>query len=335
MNECIFRRSLRETIRSKIIYNLWLTLFFFNVFFMLGLLTHTVEDSVLCKVVAAALHYLMLSSLTWLTFTTFHLHGSMLNHLNPKAPYFFMTCFCIAWGLPALSVCVTLVAEPDNYGPDHTGICWLQGAAVGLAMVGPLSAVLLLNSVPIILICIKIINLHVKSRQLGLAHIKVLKSFATYTGMLLLLAFTWSFAVVAVGNTNQFLNYLFAFFNTCQSIYIFALYCVASDSAMNEWYRFFGCSRKCINEPDMTLDEKRSTEIIGIHDFVSQAIRVGYSVASLDIRKRRLEGVNKENSLCHSPSFEEQSTDSSSQSVDNSLDKTGDSGAIAQDERTA
>ncbi|GFS02900.1 adhesion G-protein coupled receptor G4 [Elysia marginata] len=73
-----------------------------------------------CVVVAALLHYLMLTSFMWMLMEAVVQYLLFVKIMNPHISHYMWKMGLPSWGIPVLPVMVILAVDPDLYkGGDH------------------------------------------------------------------------------------------------------------------------------------------------------------------------------------------------------------------------
>uniref|UniRef100_H3CXP5 Adhesion G protein-coupled receptor G1 n=1 Tax=Tetraodon nigroviridis TaxID=99883 RepID=H3CXP5_TETNG len=198
-------------------------------FFFTGILANVGGESV-CAWVAAALHYALLMSLTWMGIEVFHTFWLVYMVFSPSPP----PCLwnAVGYGLPAVPVLV-LVAVGDMYGvrdlpgcedpSDPYQMCWMKDnprawLAHYFTTLSILVVVGLSGCVMLVLVFRQISNRD-EWRQNRLA-------FFSMWGLSCLFGTTWLLAFVHFEPFSQFFAFLFCILNSFQGFFLMLRFCM-------------------------------------------------------------------------------------------------------------
>ncbi|CAL8312893.1 unnamed protein product [Merluccius merluccius] len=247
-----FQKLLRD-IPSKILVQLCLSLLLLNLLFLLDGWLALYPAPGLCISTAFFLHYFLLTSFTWAGLEALHMYLSIVRVFTPYLSRYMLRFSLLGWGVPLTVVVVIIAVDKDNYGlitygkySDSTtdDFCWLRSDIafyVGVVAYFLVIFVLCLVVFTVVLAQlarIKRQNPHNQSSQRGL--ITDLRSVA---GLILLLGFTWGFALFAWGPLQLPFLYLFCIFNSLQGFFIFIFHCAAKDNVRRQWRTYLCCGR--------------------------------------------------------------------------------------------
>ncbi|XP_041352198.1 adhesion G-protein coupled receptor G6-like isoform X2 [Gigantopelta aegis] len=234
-------RKLRRDNPSKILVNLCITLAAANLIFLFGMQDYAFADPIACKVVAALMHFALLSALTWMAVEAFYMYLALVLVFKTYFEHFMLKCSLIGWGLPLVIVAITLgVGSTENYGLLGSGICWLKNPAFYIAFLAPVSLILLMNLLAFGLVLRQILGVSAKNLNKS-DKASTVTQLRGAVGVIILLGLTYIFAIFAIGQASIVFYYLFAIFNSLQGLFIFIFYCVFKKDALNTWRRWLPC----------------------------------------------------------------------------------------------
>ncbi|KAM9391619.1 adhesion G protein-coupled receptor E3-like [Pholidichthys leucotaenia] len=203
-----------------------------------------VDHELACTVMAGLLHYLVVSSFTWMLLEALQLH-LLVRRLNkvqviqrdglPK-PLLYM----IGYGVPFVIVGVSALVYSDGYGATKANVCWLSTERhFNWALTGPVIAVLGMNWM---LFCATLWSLRhtlasmrsgaSQSKDTRLILFKILAQFV-------ILGCTW---ILGLYQTNLFFQVLFIILNSQQGTFLFIVHCLLNKEVREEYVRWLTCA---------------------------------------------------------------------------------------------
>ncbi|KAK3852894.1 hypothetical protein Pcinc_040538 [Petrolisthes cinctipes] len=230
----------RRSLSNKILVNLSFSVFCSVVIFVAGIdQTWNVK---LCRAVAVALHYFILTSFAWMLVEGVHQYLKFVKVVGTYIPRFLWKASVCAWGIPILPVLVLLIYNPSIYDSkdddDELTICWMSSQGFKIAFLPPLVATMTINLVIFSMIirgavCRRpTVNSTVLKRDLFMNQLRM--SVCVF----FLLGFTWLFGMLAVGNGRLLFSYLFCIFNTLQGFCLFVFHVLRERTARKYWRDF-------------------------------------------------------------------------------------------------
>ncbi|XP_068747252.1 adhesion G protein-coupled receptor L4-like [Montipora capricornis] len=177
-----------------------------------------------CTVVAAFLHYFLLSLFSWMLCEGVLLYIVLIKVFRgiaeEKVKYFYI----FGWGFPAIIVAISLATtQAVGYGNAHA--CWLDVSS-GLiwAFIAPAITVILVNIVVFILVIRQMMGTRHLQNKTQIEKVKVgVKASAV---ILPLLGITWLFGLLAFNSATIAFKYIFAIANSLQGLMIFIFHCL-------------------------------------------------------------------------------------------------------------
>ncbi|XP_021360076.1 adhesion G-protein coupled receptor D1-like [Mizuhopecten yessoensis] len=178
-----------------------------------------------CKTVAVLLHYLFMSSFSWMMLEGLAVYlactRGLYNYGDMRLKY-----FLVGWGLPAIIVTVSVGVQFPNYGETADDSCWLS-VRDGLiwAFMGPMLVVVVFNLFILCLVIKVFLTLRANSRKTQAAKLRA--SVRAMVTLLPLLGVTWVLSILVP--LHHVFHYLFIIGNAMQGIMIFLLHGIGND----------------------------------------------------------------------------------------------------------
>ncbi|XP_014771756.1 adhesion G-protein coupled receptor G2 [Octopus bimaculoides] len=216
-------KNLWKLMASKVLVNLCCSLAVTNLIFLISMRAFTMKIIIVCKTMAAMLHYFLLTSLMWMTVEALHVCLALFLTLRTYQKSFMVRSSILAWGLPAVIVIITLaINSTNNYIRIGTG-CWLSKIPFYAAFLSPVVIMLIFN---LTIFSIAIQQLIKMQNNKTFAHkARKVRVFGV-VGLFFLLGLPWIFAFFAFDAAAEAFKFLFVTFNTLQGMFIFIFYCI-------------------------------------------------------------------------------------------------------------
>ncbi|XP_062597421.1 adhesion G-protein coupled receptor G6-like [Saccostrea cucullata] len=232
---CMFRK-LRSTNPGKILINLCFAITGTDLIFLVGQQEYTLKSELGCKIIAASLHYFLLSAMCWMLIEAYYLYVALIQVFNTHISRFILKTTSAGWGTPLVIVAVTLGVSTENYGTQGGGICWLKPVAFYAAFLVPVGIIMIINLIIFALV------LH---RLSGAASKNLNKIKATKTSsrlrraatLVFMLGLTWLFGILTFNGGVPVFQYLFTIFNSLQGLFIFVFQCLLKADVQEAWKR--------------------------------------------------------------------------------------------------
>ncbi|XP_075875951.1 adhesion G-protein coupled receptor G4-like [Nelusetta ayraudi] len=240
--------KLRRDYPSQILLNLSLALLGLNLVFLVNSWLSSWGVWGLCAAVAAALHYFLLASFTWMGLEAVHMYFALVKVFNVYVPSYILKFCVVGWGVPLLICCLVFMVNSQAYGSsldfgdpsapdtlDNSGnFCWIQdNATFFVSVVAYAVLIFFFNVAVFVVVLIQIRRMRANSpagSRSGL--VQELKGMASLT---LLLGLTWTFGFFTWGPARVFLLYLFSGLNSLQGLFIFLFHCLMKESVRRQW----------------------------------------------------------------------------------------------------
>ncbi|CAG2222329.1 ADGRG6 [Mytilus edulis] len=235
-------RKLRVNNPSKILINLCMALAVTNVIFLVGMQEYTLDNYIGCKIVAVALHYVLLSAMCWMLIEAFYMYLALIKVFNTYFSHFLLKCCLFGWGMPLIIVAATLgINSTNNYGQQAGGM-YVKCDKTNLLK---MFRVLLNGSSK------KITKSDNKS--------SISQRLKGAIALIVLLGLTWAFAIFSIDGGGIVFQYLFTIFNSLQGLFIFIFYCLLKTEAQQAWKRKFGRAPPKYSGPTMSKERTIDT----------------------------------------------------------------------------
>uniref|UniRef100_A0A9L0S4W8 Adhesion G protein-coupled receptor E2 n=1 Tax=Equus caballus TaxID=9796 RepID=A0A9L0S4W8_HORSE len=181
------------------------------------------EITVLCAIIAGALHYLYLASFTWMLLEGLHLFltARNLTVVNYSSVSRFMKklMFPVGYGVLAVIVVISAASRPRLYGTSTR--CWLRSESGFIwGFLGPVCAIFSVNENTLGFVALG---------ALGVSFL-LLHKMLTFkaTAQLFILGCTWCLGILQVRPAAHVMAHLFTIINSLQGVFIFLVYCLLS-----------------------------------------------------------------------------------------------------------
>ena len=235
-------RKWRKSLGNKILFNFALALFCLTgCFLSAGLL---IFDDRLCKTAAAAMHYFLLSSFSWMVVEGIYQY---LNYVVIIGAKNYKSCFMrragpVAWGLPILPVLGILLYDSKLYAHEND-FCWMQLDAIYYTVLAPIATILLFNIVIFIGVLKSVLCLRMRAgiRTSQSVQTRSWYQFRMAVCIFFLLGLAWifGFGVIFTSNdTRLIFEYLFCILNSLQGLAIFIFFVLRERNARKLWFDF-------------------------------------------------------------------------------------------------
>ncbi|XP_071133675.1 adhesion G-protein coupled receptor G6-like isoform X1 [Mytilus edulis] len=253
-------RKLRVNNPSKILINLCMALAVTNVIFLVGMQEYTLDNYIGCKIVAVALHYVLLSAMCWMLIEAFYMYLALIKVFNTYFSHFLLKCCLFGWGMPLIIVAATLgINSTNNYGQQAGGICWLSPVPFYSAFLAPVGIILILNCICFVLVFRVLLNGSSKKITKSDNKSSISQRLKGAIALIVLLGLTWAFAIFSIDGGGIVFQYLFTIFNSLQGLFIFIFYCLLKTEAQQAWKRKFGRAPPKYSGPTMSKERTIDT----------------------------------------------------------------------------
>ncbi|KAM9571117.1 adhesion G-protein coupled receptor G2-like [Salvelinus alpinus] len=214
---------------TKILVNLFLAMLFLNLTFLTNETIAAMGSYVACVIIAAVMHYSMLSTFTWFLIEAVHLF-LQLKKLNANIKHYMLKVYVVGWVLPALVVIVllglqkyTLMSIKTDDGKS-VKMCWIIDINIHYGVNIGYYAWVFVWTLTIFIIVVRQI-LFLRKTNVGKGqNDPASKNTLTILGLLFLLGLTWGFAFFSYGPMVIPSYYIFSILNSFQGFFLFLYY---------------------------------------------------------------------------------------------------------------
>ncbi|XP_048210771.1 adhesion G-protein coupled receptor G5 isoform X2 [Perognathus longimembris pacificus] len=225
---------------ARIHVNLHVSVLLLNVAFLLSANRAVAPvPGAACTALAAALHYTLLSCLTWMAVEGFNLYLLLGRVYNTYIRHYVLKLCVLGWGVPALLVLLLLAVQSSVYGPctiplahrqgNHTGfqnsvaMCWLCSPVVhGVLVMGYGGLMSLFN---LVVLAWALWALHRLRAGRKAPSTRACRDTVTVLGLTVLLGTTWALAFFSFGVFLLPQLFLFTIFNSFYGLFLFLWFC--------------------------------------------------------------------------------------------------------------
>ncbi|XP_034041412.1 adhesion G-protein coupled receptor G2 [Thalassophryne amazonica] len=219
-----------------------------------------VEPDGVCMVVAAALHYFLLCTFTWMAIEGLHLYLLLIKVFNTYYKHYIVKLSAAGWGIPGLIVGVSLAMKDYKQlygitvvtmGDSNTtkSICWITDNTFFYSLnLVYVTVIIIFNTAILLTVSSHICQMKRVLRTNKNVGTKVgessqwdpvrfnesCKSSITVMSLTCLLGTSWGLAFLGLGYVNYTVLYLFCILNSTQGFFIFLWICL---STKKEWKR--------------------------------------------------------------------------------------------------
>ncbi|KAJ8356325.1 hypothetical protein SKAU_G00191190 [Synaphobranchus kaupii] len=214
---------------TLILINLFLAMFLLNLSFLSNEWVAKLGNPIGCKIMAAAMHYSMLSTFTWFAVEAFHLCLQFITSFNITVNHYILKVCIAGWAFP--SVVMSILFCLGKYGSltintDQKSVemCWVIDNTVHYVVdIGYYAIVFLFTFMVFIVIMTRLT--YMKSVDVG-ASKKGTGSMSIFStlGLCCLLGITWGFAFFSYGSFRIPSYYIFSILNSFQGFFLFLYY---------------------------------------------------------------------------------------------------------------
>ncbi|NP_001139444.1 adhesion G-protein coupled receptor G5 isoform X2 [Mus musculus] len=191
-----------------------------------------------CKVLAAVLHYALLSSLTWMAIEGFNLYLFLGRVYNAYIRRYLLKLCMLGWGFPALLVLLLLMIKSSVYGPcvtslsksqengtgfQNVSMCWIRSPMVHSILVMGYGGFTSLFNLVVLAWALWILC-RLRAREKALSP-WAYRDTAMVLGLTVLLGTTWTLAFFSFGVFLLPQLFLFTIFNSLYGFFLFLWFC--------------------------------------------------------------------------------------------------------------
>ncbi|XP_070626742.1 adhesion G-protein coupled receptor G5 isoform X12 [Bos indicus] len=224
---------------TRIHMNLHSSVLLLNITFLLSpVLATPPMPGAACVVLAATLHFALLSCLTWMAIEGFNLYLLLGRVYNVYIRRYVLKLCAVGWGVPAFLVLFLLAVKSSVYGPckiqlsdSHgnstgfktTSICWVQSSWVHSVLVMGYGGLTSLFNLVVLAWALRVLNkLRAQEKAPGT---RACRDTVTVLGLTVLLGTTWALAFFSFSVFLLPQLFLFTIFNSLYGFFLFLWFC--------------------------------------------------------------------------------------------------------------
>ncbi|KAM5262839.1 LOW QUALITY PROTEIN: adhesion G-protein coupled receptor G5 [Ctenodactylus gundi] len=225
---------------TRIHVNLHASVLLLNVIFLLSAtLTVPTGPRATCTVLAALLHYALLSCLTWMAIEGFNLYLLLGRVYNIYIHRYVLKLCALGWGVPALLVLLLLAVNSSVYGPyvisvshgsenstafQNMSMCWVQSPVVRGVFVMGYGGLTSLSNLVVLAWALRVLR-RLRARENVRSH-RACRDTVTVLGLTMLLGTTWALAFFSFSDSFLLPQlFLFTIFNSLYGFFLFLWFC--------------------------------------------------------------------------------------------------------------
>ncbi|XP_072030117.1 adhesion G-protein coupled receptor G4-like [Amphiura filiformis] len=233
-------RGLRISLQRKILIQFCISMLGLYFAFLLGI--DSTGSEIGCIIVAALLHYFVLTTVLWMGVEARHMYITLVTESDRVGRRFLIKASSFAWGIGLIPVGVVLAIKQRNYiAPSYCFVAPDYGLFFGLLL--PIGLVILHNIITFGLVARKLLGSRAYVEKSDLENVEceaVDEQFFRKTGVReisqrllnafavsILLGITWVFGFLAIEEARFAFQLLFCICNSFQGVLIFILFCYA------------------------------------------------------------------------------------------------------------
>ncbi|XP_072026108.1 adhesion G-protein coupled receptor G4-like [Amphiura filiformis] len=237
-------KSMRTETPQRILICLSFTLLCLYIVFVAGV--DRTDSDAGCKVVAVLLHYLTLSSVSWMGVEAVNLYLLIVKVFDAHVSHFMLKACLAAWGVPLIPVIIVLAVDSSQYANDNH--CFMKPSyAFYFADLLIIFLILIFNFVMFVMIIYKLTcGRKNTGRSSNRDENQAVSRAITAVAVTAVLGLTWVFGFLTIIDNcvaNVIFQVLFCIFNSLQGLLIFLLFCVRIGDIRDVWKRWFCCNQ--------------------------------------------------------------------------------------------
>ncbi|KAL2081813.1 hypothetical protein ACEWY4_021631 [Coilia grayii] len=226
-------RKAKASNGTHILLHLLMALFMLNVTFLTNEWIANLKSDIGCKIMAAIMHYAMLSSFSWFAVEAFHLCLQMTKYAAMSVPHYKLKLCIAGWVPPAIVVLAIfilgrygeLVISADDGAKSR--MCWIVDSATHYVVNIGYYALVFLFTFTVFVVMLRWLCYFRSSKVTGSgAKQSGTRSgdVITIMGLCCTLGIAWSFAFFSHGPLRTPSFYIFSILNSLQGLFLFIYY---------------------------------------------------------------------------------------------------------------
>ncbi|XP_078130069.1 adhesion G-protein coupled receptor G1-like isoform X2 [Sander vitreus] len=222
-------RRTKASNATRLLVHLVSAMCLLNFTFLINNFVANLKNSVGCKIMAALMHYFMLTTFTWFAVQAFHLCLQIYTGGQIVIHRYILKVSIVSWVLPSVVVIVLLILEKygeqviyTNDSEQTAAMCWITDDLVHYVVnIGYYVLVFIFTFITFIVILSWLFFL--KRTRIGPTSTHVKKT-VIILGLCCMLGITWGFAFFAYGALQITSYYIFTVLNSFQGFFLFIYY---------------------------------------------------------------------------------------------------------------
>jgi survival-of-motor-neuron-related-splicing factor 30 len=212
----------------------------------------TFEQTIMCTIIGAVLHYSILSAFAWMLITAvlqFYRYVRVLGATRP--PRFFLKAMIFGWIVPVIPVLLVLILAPSSYippSPESTILCYPSGNPLYLGILLPIGLIVVTNLVVYVRIICSIVKIPSRGDRFEStgSPLLVLQQLRLGFVLFFLLGLSWLFGLMAALGAGFVFSYLFCVSATVQGFVLFVFFVVCDPSTRSLWTTMLSLWKKSV-----------------------------------------------------------------------------------------
>lgn len=201
------------------------------------------NSKILCICVGALLHYSVVSEFCWMLVIAILQFKRFVQVFGGPPKWVLVKACVTGWVLPLMPVVILIAVDPENYTKSGSGICYPSYMAFYLALLLPVSLVLVANIIIYIIILSDVF--YKKAEHTHCVNTELILQWRLVVLLFFMLGITWTFALLAYAYEATIFLVLFCFTATLQGFILFMFFVVFNKSTRTLYVNLFKrcCSR--------------------------------------------------------------------------------------------
>lgn len=198
------------------------------------------NNSGLCIVVGALLHYSVVSEFCWMLVIAILQFKRFVQVFGGPPKWVLVKALIVGWLIPLIPVLILLIASPSNYTSNANGLCYPSGTGLYLGVLLPIAIIIIANIVIYIIILSDVFYKRTDSKHC--LNSELVLQWRLVVLLFFMLGITWSFALLAYIYEGLFFLILFCFTATLQGFVLFLFFIIFNKSTR---MLYVGCFKRC------------------------------------------------------------------------------------------
>ncbi|XP_075893583.1 adhesion G-protein coupled receptor G1-like [Nelusetta ayraudi] len=214
-----------------LLIHLVLAVFFLDLTFLVNHHVESLDNSVGCKIMAAAMHYFLLATFMWFATQAFHLCLQLTVGGKVNIRHYLLRVSICSWGLPLVVVVALLsvgrygAQDIDTSDTDQTvTMCWITDSTIHWVVNIGCYALVFLFTFTTFIIMLTMLTCHKKANSGSENVNRNSKSAMVVFGLCTILGVSWGFVFFAYGARRIPAYYIFTILSSFQGFLLFVYY---------------------------------------------------------------------------------------------------------------